>query len=98
MPIRGFAVDIPLFIATVANEYGINPQTALYVSYKESSWDPQAVGDKGTSFGLWQIHNPKDKGLTIAQATDIDFSTRWAMKKMKRDGGCMIWSTCPQVD
>lgn len=95
LPSLSYALDIPEFIALTATEYGINPQTALYISYKESNWDPKAVGDHGTSFGLFQIHNPKQKGLTVAQAEDVYFSTVWAMKTMKYDGGCKQWSTCP---
>lgn len=90
--------SIPQFIAETAKIYGIDPQLALYVSFKESGWNPQAIGDEGTSFGLWQIHNPTSKKkmpLTTKQAHDINISTFWAMQTMLDDGGCFQWSTCP---
>lgn len=90
--------NITQFIAETAKEYGINPQLALYVSYKESKWNPSAIGDHGTSFGLWQIHNPtkkKIRPLSIQEAKDYKISTRWAMQTMIEDGDCHQWSTCP---
>lgn len=85
---------ITAYIAQTAQAYGINPQAALLLSFKESHWNPKAVGDNGTSYGVWQIHNPVAKGMTIEQAEDINYSTNWAMKTMLKDGGCRQWSTC----
>lgn len=92
--------DITYFIATTAKMYGIDPQLALYVSWHESHWNREAVGDKGTSFGLWQIHNPETKKvrpLTVEQSKDIAISTFWAMQTMMEDGSCRQWSTCPKT-
>lgn len=97
LPVVTQALTIPEIIATTAKQYGIDPQLALYVSYKESKWEPNAVGDHGTSFGIFQIHNLKQKGLTIAQAEDPVFASNWSMKTMKEDGGCKQWSTCPEA-
>lgn len=95
VPLTGFAMNIPLYIAETAKEYGIDPQLALYITYQESHWNTDAIGDHGTSFGLWQIHNPKQKGLTVDQAKDVYQSTQWAMKTILEDSGCRQWSTCP---
>lgn len=84
-------------IALTAIKYGIDPKLALLVSWKESHWNTSAVGDYGTSFGMWQIHNPKAKGLTVNQAEDPVFSTNWAMQTMVQDKGCREWSTCPNT-
>lgn len=44
-------------IATVAQNAGFTDVvTAVSIALAESSGDPQAVGDNGTSYGLWQIH------------------------------------------
>lgn len=83
------------YIATEALVVGINPQMAIAVAEKESQLNTQAIGDHGTSFGIWQIHNVEEKGLTKPQAEDLVFSTNWAMKTMKEDGSCREWSTCP---
>lgn len=96
--------DITYFIATTAKMYGVDPQLALYVSYQESHWNPDAkgdyVGENPTSFGLWQIHNPETKKvrpLTIKQSKDIAISTFWAMQTWMEDGSCAQWSTCPKT-
>lgn len=93
--------SIPLYIAETAKAYGVDVQLALYVSWKESNWNCKVVGDHGTSFGCWQIHNPTSKKvrpLTISQAHDLKISTLWAMQTWSEDGSCRQWSTCPQSD
>lgn len=101
LPSLSFAeVDqsVPLFIATTAKLFGINVQQALYVSYQESRWQTSAIGDHGTSFGIWQIHNPAQKKirpLTVDQAKNLEISTFWAMQTWLDDKGCFQWSTCP---
>lgn len=40
----------------------------------ESGWNTKAVGDKGTSFGLVQIHLPAHPHVTRAQAEDPTFA------------------------
>lgn len=90
--------SIPLFIATTAKLYGIDVQQALYVSYQESHWNCNAVGDHGESFGCWQINKPtkkKIRPLTVDQAKNLEISTFWAMQTWLEDGGCYAWSTCP---
>lgn len=89
--------SIPLYIATTAKSFGIDVQQALYVSWHESHWNCDAVGDHGTSFGCWQIHNPtkkKVRPLTIEQAHDLEISTLWSMQTWLEDKGCFQWSTC----
>ena|SRR3990167_2398259 len=87
--------SVPHFIATTAREYGIDPQMALYVSFKESSWNCNAVGDSSRSYGCWQIFLPAHPTVTKAQAKDLEWSTHWSMKRMVKDGSCKIWTTCP---
>lgn len=75
---------------------GVDPQVTIGVAKAESGFNTEAVGDHGTSFGVWQIHNPKQKGLTVEQCKDIIFSTTWSLNTMIKDGGCRQWSTCPK--
>ena len=43
----------------LAAQAGIaNPDLAAAIAMAESGGNPMAVGDNGTSFGLWQIHVP----------------------------------------
>lgn len=49
----------PLKIADYARNAGFSGTdlvTAVAIAYAESSGNPDAVGDSGTSYGLWQIH------------------------------------------
>jgi len=93
---------IEKLITTTAITYGINPKKALQIAWDESRLNPKAKGDYATStgytsFGIWQIHNVNEKGLTIEQAEDPVFSTNWAMQQLK-EGHCKIWSTCKDLD
>jgi hypothetical protein len=82
------------FISTEAVISGVDPQVALSISKSESHLNPNAVGDHGTSFGMWQIHLPAHQDISKEQAENIIFSTEWSMSQLK-EGNCQIWSTCP---
>lgn len=90
--------SIPQFIAETAKEYGVDVQMALYVSWHESHWNCDAIGDSSRSYGCWQIFLPAHPTVTKAQAKDLHFSTHWSMQRMKDDGSCKIWTTCPKTD
>lgn len=49
------ASDIAGYAGT-AGFQGADLVTAVAIALAESSGDPQASGDNGTSYGLWQIH------------------------------------------
>ena len=74
----------------VAKEHGLNVDHFLAVVSCESNWNPQAVGDNGTSFGLAQLHNPEtDWGLTVKQAEDPEtaletMATAWQNNQYQR--------------
>ena len=56
-------------IDSVAAKYGVNPQLAQAIAQQESGLNPYAVGDNGTSFGLYQLHQGGELGnLTPQQA------------------------------
>lgn len=82
------------YIAAVATLDGVDVQTALIIAKDESGFNPQAIGDHGTSIGLFQIHLPAHPDISEKQAEDPIFSTEWTMQKLK-EGECDIWSTCP---
>lgn len=91
--------EVPQYIITKAIEYGVDPYMAIHVAWNESQFNCNAEGDfstttnKFTSFGCWQIHQPAHPEVTIKQAKNIEWSTEWSMKEMKKNG-CRIWSTC----
>jgi len=55
-------------IVTTAQAIGVDPLTALADSYQESGVNPTAVGDAGTSFGLYQLHQGGELGSLSPQA------------------------------
>jgi hypothetical protein len=58
-------------IVSAAHQLGVDPVLAIADSYVESGWNPRAVGDGGTSFGLFQLHRGGELGsLTPEQAFD----------------------------
>lgn len=57
----------------------------------ESEWNPNAVGDHGTSFGLVQIHLPAHPEITKEQALDPAFSINY-LKRELAAGHASQWS------
>jgi len=53
----------------------------------ESRMDPWAVGDKGKSRGLWQIHSGYNPTVSDSEAFGIRSSTRWAVQRILRGEG-----------
>ncbi|MDA8393996.1 MAG: transglycosylase SLT domain-containing protein [Candidatus Dormibacteraeota bacterium] len=49
-------------IVKVAESLGVDPRLALAIAYQESGMNPKAVGDNGTSFGLYQLHQGGELG------------------------------------
>ena len=57
----------------------------------ESNFNPQAIGDHGKSFGIFQIHLPSHPQVSKAQARDPYWSLAWAIDKYSK-GEIGIWS------
>lgn len=58
-------------ITSVARQLGVDVNLALATAYQESGFNPTAVGDNGSSFGIYQLHRGGELGtLTQAQAND----------------------------
>lgn len=83
------------FIIETAIKLDVDVQTALSVAHCESRFNPNAVGDKGTSFGIYQIHLPAHPSVSKEEALDPSFNIRWALGKMSRNGWKM-WSCYKQ--
>ena len=47
--------DLQMHIIAEANTHGIDPTIIMAMAYKESTYNPNAIGDGGNSFGLLQI-------------------------------------------
>lgn len=67
----GASNPVVAVITSVATSVGLDPRLAVAVAIQESGLNPTAVGDGGTSFGLYQLHQGGELGtLTPQQAFD----------------------------
>lgn len=80
------------------------PLNVLAVVVKaESGFDPNAIGDNGTSYGFGQIHLPMHPDVTAAQAADPQFNINWIAQSLggayKRYNGnvvaTILYNNCP---
>lgn len=67
--------------------------TAVAIALAESSGDPGAVGDSGTSLGLWQIHYTVHPEFDKAQLFDPQYNANAAFQLYSNRGGFNDWST-----
>lgn len=58
----------------------------LAIAWKETKFKPLANGDHGNSWGCFQIYRIAHPEITIAQAQDIGFSTRWTINNLAAHG------------
>lgn len=72
-------------IVKYANEYNADAGVIRNVMKCESSFNPNAVGDNGTSFGLSQIHLPAHPDITKEQALDEDFAIIYMAKNITKN-------------
>ncbi|MGH7483985.1 MAG: transglycosylase SLT domain-containing protein [bacterium] len=67
-------------IRSVAQQLGVDPTLALATAYHESGYNATAVGDHGTSFGIFQLHQGGEFGkLSPQQAYDPVTNARVAL-------------------
>lgn len=88
------AKDLPMreAIANIASSHGVDKRIALRVANCESHFNPKAKNKDSTAKGLWQILDIH--GLSAEFRYDPIKSTRWAIDKWVRDGGCSAWECC----
>jgi murein DD-endopeptidase MepM/ murein hydrolase activator NlpD len=67
--------------------------TAAAVAMAESGGDTNAVGDQGTSFGLWQIHLPAHPDVSQACAVDAACAARAAREISNGWSNFHPWTT-----
>ena len=77
-------------VLRMVEEAGFDPVIANKVIDCESGWNPDARGDSGNSWGLWQIHQPAHN---LGSASfDPYLSTVYAIKLMQSERGLNHWS------
>lgn len=67
--------------------------TATAIALAESGGNPGAIGDQGTSYGLWQIHLPAHPGVSVGQATDPASAAKLAYSISSGGSNFGPWST-----
>lgn len=84
---------ISQIIGYYAHEYNVSEKIMNKVIACESTYNPQAIGDGGKSFGLSQIHLPSWGGkITKEQATNPYFAVEFLAEKLSKGQG-RLW-TC----
>ena len=84
---------VEALVSDVAGEYDISSTSLYNLTWSESRLNPEAVGDKGCSFGLVQINLCVHDSVTEEQALDPEFALRYAARAIK-DGKEDAWSVC----
>ena len=85
--------DLQAAAVGYAVQYGIDPARFLKTIECESGFNPNIVGDNGTSFGIAQFHYPlRDWGFTREQAMQPLFALAQAAKAFS-EGQARRW-TC----
>jgi soluble lytic murein transglycosylase-like protein len=69
--------DLVPLAKAVALKHGLNQELFMKVINCESSFNPNAVGDNGHSYGLAQINLPAHPEVSKEQATDPNFALGW---------------------
>jgi hypothetical protein len=80
----------------VALREGLNADHFVGTIACESGFDPDAVGDQGTSLGLAQIHLPAHPDITRAEALDPYFSIDWMASQWQADNAS-AWTCWRQL-
>ncbi len=71
--------------ASLAAQRNGVPLSVLYgLIDHESNWNPNAVGDNGSSFGLAQIHQPAWPGIPQASSFHPVFALNWTAEKLRQ--------------
>lgn len=82
----------PLVLNAYAAKYGIDAEEFKATAFCESSYDAGAVGDKSSSYGVFQIHLPAHTDISKEKALDPWFAIDWAAQQFAA-GKASMW-TC----
>ncbi|MCX6785952.1 MAG: transglycosylase SLT domain-containing protein [Candidatus Komeilibacteria bacterium] len=77
-------------IRLVAKQENFDAEKLLRLAWCESRFDPKAVGDGGSSLGLFQINQEFWPG-TAKIAMDVEESATWTINKLKA-GQAYLWA------
>lgn len=75
-----------------------DPDTAAAVAMAESSGDPLAIGDQGTSFGLWQVNSPAHPEFDVNRLLDANYNAHAALLVSRSGTYWHPWTTYRSTD
>lgn len=70
-----------------------DPDTAAAIAMAESGGDTSAIGDDGTSYGLWQIHLPAHPQYNAQSLLDANYNAVAAFAISDSGTNWTPWST-----
>lgn len=81
--------DIQQMIINEANRQGLDPNIALAVAQNESGFNPNAIGDNGNSFGIFQINKPAHPDYTggLDPQKNIEYGVGFLKRLHTQNGG-----------
>ena len=79
------------YIHYIAGKEKVNVSMVLSIAKCESGIRANAIGDKGKSFGVFQIYLPAHPYITKEQALNPWFNINWAIDRMA-EGKWNMWS------
>lgn len=85
------SLSIERAITLAAAKHGLDAKILTRTIKCESSMNPKAVGDHGTSFGIAQIHLIDHPEITKEQALDPYFSIEYMAQQFAK-GNARLWS------
>jgi len=84
--VSGKELNIKEIIKEEALGTGVKWQDLWILAKYESSWNPNAINSKGEySVGIFQI-NLRVHDVTVDQAKDVRFATKWTIDNLIRNG------------
>jgi hypothetical protein len=92
-PVRTISDFTPQeLVSYYAKEYNVSEARMTATIKCESSFNPNAIGDGGKSYGLSQIHLPSHPSVTIEEATTPQFAIEFMAQAFQK-GQQRMW-TC----
>ena len=91
-PILTSTTTITAYIVKRAVEADLSPTEVLETLRCESKLKIDAIGDKGKSFGIAQIHLPSHPSISKKQALDPVWAINWTIEQFGK-GKARMW-TC----
>ena len=96
-PVRNLnQYTIPELAEHFASQYSVSAPKMLATMKCESSFNPKAIGDHGTSYGLSQIHLPAHPQITKTEAQDPVFAVEFMAKEFSQHHE-NIWSCYQEI-